>query len=95
MNLEKNDNIGEWAKDALEFKKDMKTPLKIVYEAYMSYCEKEGMNNESIEIFGKRMRKLYEIKKCRDNDIYDNCRRIINYRIKSVAGVAGSTPNSL
>jgi phage/plasmid-associated DNA primase len=78
------DAVGAWARGALEFRVNEKTPLSIVYHKYVDDMEKGSKESISNEEFGKRMRRCYELRNCRngDKDGTGQVNRIINYTLK-------------
>ena len=78
------DAVGAWARGALEFRVNEKTPLSVVYHKYLDDMGRESKESISNEEFGKRMRRCYELRNCRnsDKDGMGQVNRIINYILK-------------
>ena len=58
-----------------------RTPVQVVYRSYVDVCEKEEKDHVGLEEFGKRLRRCYEVKNCRNNDDYGCVNRIISYKM--------------
>jgi P4 family phage/plasmid primase-like protien len=75
------DAVGAWARGALEFKVGARTPVQIIFKAYVDAFEAEGKEHVGLEEFSKRLRRCYEVKNCRNKDDYGACNRIISYKL--------------
>jgi hypothetical protein len=62
------DNLAAYMSCALEFRVNEKTPLSVVYHKYLDDMGRESKESISNEEFGKRMRRCYELRNCRNSD---------------------------
>jgi phage/plasmid-associated DNA primase len=76
------DAVGAWARGALEFRVEARTPVQLVHRAYVDACHREEKDCVGLEEFGKRLRRCYEVKNCRHRDEYGCVNRIISYTLK-------------
>lgn len=76
--------MGAWARGALEFKVGERTPMQVVYRRYVEDCQAGEKEYVGLDDFSKRMKRVYEVKVCRNNDDYNHCTRIISYKMKNL-----------
>jgi phage/plasmid-associated DNA primase len=77
------DSVGAWARGAMEFKVGERTPIQVVFRKYVEDMADAEKDHVGIEDFGKRLRRIYEIKNCRHNDENGCVNRIISYKLKN------------
>ena len=78
------DSVGGWAKDNLAYEKNAKVPVRVVYQKYIDSITEAGNNADIIifDEFAKRMKRIYEIVKCRNADEFGMCSRFKDYKLK-------------
>jgi P4 family phage/plasmid primase-like protien len=76
------DSVGGWAKLNLVFKSGTRTPVRILYDRYVENNQNGSSEIIGSEEFGKRIKRCYEVKRCRHGDDYGVCSRVIGYTLK-------------
>jgi phage/plasmid-associated DNA primase len=77
------DAVGAWAKLNLVFKTGERTPVHTVYAKYHGDSLADEKDYVSAIEFGKRIKRYYDIKNCRqNNDEFGQCMRILGYKLK-------------
>jgi hypothetical protein len=76
------DAVGAWARGALEFKVGELTPIRMVFERYVADMGAAEKDHVSLDEFSKRLKRIYEIRNVRHDDGYNQCMRIMSYKIK-------------
>jgi phage/plasmid-associated DNA primase len=75
------DEIGSWLRQNLIFESGTKIPVVIIHNRFLE-DNQENQLNISLNEFSKRLKRLYDVGRCRANDEYNQCSRIINYKLK-------------
>lgn len=78
------DAVGAWARGALAFKVGERTPIRVVFERYVSDMGAAEKDHVSLDEFSKRLKRIYEIKQARmpsDYDEFGQCMRLFSYRL--------------
>lgn len=76
------DAVGAWAREALHFKVGERTPVQLAFRKYVADMDLLEKHHVGLDEFSKRIRRCYEVKSIRHNDEFNQCMRIISYKLK-------------
>lgn len=77
------DAVGAWARGALEFKCGERTPVQVAFRKYVSDMEALDKDHVGLDEFSKRIKRCYEVRNVRQRDEFNQCMRIMSYKLKS------------